>query len=98
MIPPYPFSSGEVGEIRTDSDAVTLVDIGGGFGQAVKKLHAEYPDLKGRFILQDLPKTINEIDVAQAKKEGFEPRHMISSAHSLLKEPNITTSVVCCHD
>jgi hypothetical protein len=72
MTPQYPFS-GDIGELRTDPDAVTLIDIGGGFGQAIKKLHAEYPGLKGRFILQDLPKTISQIDVAQAKNDGFEP-------------------------
>jgi hypothetical protein len=72
MVPPYPFSE-DIGELRTDSDAVTLVDVGGGFGQSIKKLHAEYPSLQGRFILQDLTKTIGQIDVAQAKKEGFEP-------------------------
>ena len=72
MVPPYPFS-GDIGELRTDSEAITLVDIGGGFGQAIKRIRAEYPSVKGRFILQDLPKTVSEIDAAQAKKEGFEP-------------------------
>jgi hypothetical protein len=72
MTPPYPFS-GDMGELLTDPDAVTLVDIGGGYGQAVKKLRAEYPNVKGRFIVQDLPKTIDQVDVAQAKKEGWEP-------------------------
>jgi demethylsterigmatocystin 6-O-methyltransferase len=72
MVPPYSFL-GEVGDLRTDSDAVTLIDIGGGIGQVIKRIRAEYPNVKGRFILQDLPKTINQIDVAQAKKDGFEP-------------------------
>jgi len=72
MMPPYPFSS-DTGELSSDSNAVTLVDIGGGFGQAIKSIRAEYPSLKGRFILQDLPKTINQIDLGQAQKEGFEP-------------------------
>jgi hypothetical protein len=72
MQPPYPFSE-DIGELRTESDAVTLVDIGGGAGHAIKKIRAEYPSAIGRFILQDLPKTINKIDAAQAKSEGFEP-------------------------
>jgi len=72
MLPPYPFSEG-VDDLRTDVDAVTLVDIGGGFGQAIKGLRAQYPNVKGRFILQDLPKTIGKIDVIQAEKDGFEP-------------------------
>jgi hypothetical protein len=72
MLPPYPFSE-DVSEVRTDPDAVTLVDIGGGFGQALKKIQGEYPGLKGRFVVQDLPKTISQIDAAQAKKDGFQP-------------------------
>jgi demethylsterigmatocystin 6-O-methyltransferase len=72
MKPPYPFS-GDKDELRTDSDAVTLVDIGGGFGRSIKTIRADYPSVKGRFILQDLPKTISTIDAVQAKKDGFEP-------------------------
>jgi hypothetical protein len=72
MVPAYPFS-GDIGELHSDSDAVTLVDIGGGFGQAIKKLRGDYPGVEGRFILQDLPKTIKQIDAAEATKEGFEP-------------------------
>jgi demethylsterigmatocystin 6-O-methyltransferase len=71
MRPPYPFSE-DIGELRTASDAVTLVDIGGGFGQAIKAIRAEYPHVKGRFILQDLPKTIGKVDASQAEKDGFE--------------------------
>ena len=62
MRPPYPFL-----EVM---DEVTLVDIGGGRGQAIKSIRAEYPNLKGRFILQDLSKTISKIDDAQA--DGLE--------------------------
>jgi demethylsterigmatocystin 6-O-methyltransferase len=72
MIPPYPFS-GDIGEVRADPGAVAFVDIGGGFGQAIKRLRGEYPGLKGRFILQDLPKSIEKIDAVQAKEGGFEP-------------------------
>lgn len=80
MVPPYPFSE-PIDGLRTDADAVTLVDVGGGFGQSIKKIHAKYPGIKGRFILQDLPKTISIIDTAQAKKDGFEP-----TAHDFFNE------------
>lgn len=72
MTPPYPFSE-DIGELSSDPDAVTLVDIGGGFGQAIKSIRARYPSVKGRFVLQDLAKTINQIDKDQAKRDGFEP-------------------------
>lgn len=69
--PPYPFAD-ERGEIKTDADAVTLVDVGGGFGQAIKAMRQKYPDVKGRFVLQDLPRSIEKVDQAQAKQDGFE--------------------------
>ncbi|KAN0102557.1 S-adenosyl-L-methionine-dependent methyltransferase [Hyaloscypha variabilis] len=72
MVPPYPFSGG-MSEIGSEPGMVTLVDIGGGFGQAIKSLRQKYPALKGRFVLQDLPKTIKQIDAAKAKEDGFEP-------------------------
>ena len=72
MRPPYPFNS-QLQQIRTDNDAVTLVDIGGGQGHAIQLLRDQYPDVKGRWILQDLPKTIETIDPAHAKQVGFEP-------------------------
>ena len=70
MLPRYPFAE-DVGELRTGSDAVTLVDIGGGFGQSIRAIRAQYPAVKGRFILQDLPRTISQIDAVQAKEEGI---------------------------
>lgn len=73
MQPPYPFRSQLSSQIRTDPDAVTLVDIGGGYGHAIQQIEAEYPHLKGRFVLQDLPKTIDKIDPAHAAKAGYEP-------------------------
>jgi len=73
MVPPYPFSEEDTAKLRTSPDAVTLVDIGGGFGQAIKTLRTQYPFVTGRFIVQDLPKTINQIDTVQAKKDGIEP-------------------------
>lgn len=71
MTPAYPLSE-DIGELRTDSDAVTLVNVRGAFGKAIKRLRSEYPDLIGRFVLQDLSKTINQIDAVEAKKCGFE--------------------------
>jgi hypothetical protein len=72
MKPPYPFQT-ELDQIKQGPDAVTLVDVGGGFGQAIMALKQAYPDVPGRFILQDLPKTIQKADVAKAKEVGFEP-------------------------
>lgn len=72
MAPPYPFLA-ENGDIKTDMDAVTLVDIGGGAGQAIGIIKKSYPLAPGRFILQDLEKSISAIPAGQAKEFGFEP-------------------------
>ena len=48
--------------ISSDADRshseVLLVDIGGGKGDLLERLRKRRPDLKGRMILQDLPKVI----------------------------------------
>lgn len=67
----YPFPE-DLADIKKDAEAVTLVDVGGGAGQAIKSMKAAYPGLPGRFILQDLPKTIQGLDAAAAKQAGFE--------------------------
>ena len=71
MTPPYPFADGPDG-IKTDPDAVTFVDIGGGRGQATKAVKQAYPGIPGRFIVQDLPFTIEKLDAAETKQAGFE--------------------------
>lgn len=68
--PPYPFNE-QLSDLR--SDDVTLVDIGGGHGQAVQTMRSLYPYLTGRFIVQDLPKTVETIDPKYASEAGFEP-------------------------
>ena len=46
----------------SDDDAVLLVDIGGGEGQDAEAFRAEFSDIPGKVILQDLPKVINNIE------------------------------------
>jgi hypothetical protein len=71
ITPPYPFASGFDG-IKTGPKDVTLVDVGGGRGQAIKALRDTYPGIPGRLILQDLPMTIEKLDAAEIKSSGFE--------------------------
>lgn len=49
-----------------DTGSVLIVDVGGGNGENAFRLHTAHPDLVGRLIVQDLPKTINE-----ATKRGY---------------------------
>lgn len=71
MTPAYPFAAGFDG-IKTDPEAVTFVDVGGGRGQAIKSVKKAYPGVPGRFIVQDLPFTIEKLDQSELQKEGFE--------------------------
>ena len=50
-----------------DKDAIMFVDIGGGMGHVAAALHKRFPNLPGRFILQDLPSVVSE-----ANNEGIE--------------------------
>ncbi|MCJ1312816.1 hypothetical protein MMC25_006492 [Agyrium rufum] len=47
--------------IQGSSDAVLLVDIGGGVGHDLIALSSKYPHLPGRLVLQDLPKVVQNI-------------------------------------
>ncbi|KAF9244803.1 hypothetical protein LCP9604111_7195 [Penicillium roqueforti] len=49
----YNFSS-----LQVEEDGVVLVDIGGGKGQSIQSIQSSYPNLKGRYVLQDLPAVI----------------------------------------
>ncbi|TVY82819.1 Demethylsterigmatocystin 6-O-methyltransferase [Lachnellula suecica] len=50
------------------SDGVLLVDVGGGRGKIINEVRKSRPDLKGRMIVQDLPKEIE----GREEAEGIE--------------------------
>lgn len=49
----FPFS-----ELLTGSSDVALVDVGGAVGDVTRSLVKRFPDVQGRFVVQDLPHTI----------------------------------------
>lgn len=49
------------GADQKDSDAVLLVDIGGGEGHDLQAFHRAFPNAHGKLILQDLPPVIQNI-------------------------------------
>lgn len=59
-----PFEFGiELGNQATD-DGVTILDLGGGRGQALEQIRADHPELRGRFVLLDLKPVIDKaIDI-----------------------------------
>ena len=63
----YPFDR-QLGETPCSPEEVLIVDIGGGRGQALEAIKENFPELKGRMILEDLPNVIEE-----AKASGLPP-------------------------
>ncbi|KAF8247315.1 S-adenosyl-L-methionine-dependent methyltransferase [Wilcoxina mikolae CBS 423.85] len=68
---PFPFGE-ELGKDPLKEDQVLLVDIGGGRGQALEAIRVDYPQLKGRFVLQDLEPVIADA-VAGGLQRDIEP-------------------------
>lgn len=42
-------------------DGILMVDVGGGKGHDLERLLKQFPNIKGRLILQDLPATISNV-------------------------------------
>lgn len=55
-------ASEKLSNARSEPSSVLMVDIGGGPGQELTGLKGKYPQLPGRFVLQDLPITLDRID------------------------------------
>ena len=61
----YPAASKLQKASISDEEAVAIVDIAGGRGHDIGSFRSRYPDLQGRFVLEDLPETF--------KAEGYKP-------------------------
>ncbi|KAJ5173353.1 hypothetical protein N7492_005946 [Penicillium capsulatum] len=48
--------------MREYPDAVLMVDVGGGPGQELVRFKERHPEIRGRFVLQDLPLTLERIE------------------------------------
>lgn len=70
--PPYPMFE-SLANIDVQADGITLVDVGGGAGHTLGVIRKTYPNIPGKFILQDLPKTIESLASGRAENLGFEP-------------------------
>ncbi len=46
-------------DARDDQAAVMFVDVGGGMGHEAVALKKRFPDLPGRFVVQDLPQVVS---------------------------------------
>lgn len=65
----YPFQERILDDSEIDAHSVTVVDVGGGLGHGLVELRTRFLNIRGRLILQDLPKTVQQ---AVDPKGGFE--------------------------
>lgn len=68
----YPFAEQVVAGSESKEDSVLVVDVGGGLGQVLVKIREKFPDLQGKLILEDLPKTVQQAELELEKKDMFE--------------------------
>ncbi|KAJ6010878.1 hypothetical protein N7451_002290 [Penicillium sp. IBT 35674x] len=62
----------KLGQLQEDPRAALMVDVGGGPGQELARFKERYPHLPGRFVLQDLPITLNRIENLPGGIEAME--------------------------
>lgn len=67
----YPAAE-KVKDARTEPGAILMVDVGGGPGQEIARFKEKYPELPGKFILQDLPLTLNRVEKLPDGVEAME--------------------------
>lgn len=65
--------------VKLDSDAIVLVDVGGGRGLNLKTFGKRFPQSKGKLILEDLPAVIDNAkgidqDITLRKHDFFKPQ------------------------
>ena len=58
----FPFEEQLTKEFKGSRDAekVILVDVGGGIGHEIEEIKKRYPQVEGKFVLQDLPDTLRQ--------------------------------------
>lgn len=57
----YPVAE-KLKNVRNEPGAALMVDVGGGPGQELARFKERHPEILGRFVLQDLPITLNRIE------------------------------------
>lgn len=56
----YPFEN-LAAETQASADRTFIVDVGGAVGGSMKELKQAHPELRGKFVVQDLPRVIDAI-------------------------------------
>lgn len=80
----YPVEKNLVDGAKTESDAVFLVDIGGGKGHDLQEIHRKHPNLPGKLVLQDLKGVIEK-----AEESGLDGKIIPMEHDFFTKQPII---------
>ncbi|KAL8869656.1 MAG: hypothetical protein Q9174_004105 [Haloplaca sp. 1 TL-2023] len=67
----YPFRNNILQDATENRQSVLVVDVGGGLGHGLIEIKDRFPDINGRLVLQDLPKTIEQADSRDAVFESM---------------------------
>ena len=67
----YPLAQNLVSGAEVEDDSVFCVDVGGGKGHDLDKLHDRFPTLPGRLVLQDVEKVIGRSTVFESMVHNF---------------------------
>ncbi|KAL8670613.1 MAG: hypothetical protein Q9168_004862 [Polycauliona sp. 1 TL-2023] len=91
----YPFAENIMADAASEPEAVLVVDVGGGLGHGLVEIQEKFPACKGRLLLQDLPKTVE-----QAETNGgiFEPMAHDIFASQPIQGPKIFLIRQVLHD
>ena len=65
----YPIEERLLRGIKSDDDAVVMIDIAGGRGHYLAAFKEKFPHIKGRFILQEVPDVIDDIQTLDSSIE-----------------------------
>ncbi|MCJ1310540.1 hypothetical protein MMC25_004204 [Agyrium rufum] len=58
----YPVHKRQIKGARSGEDEVAIIDLGGNLGHDLEELKRKRPGLLGRFVLQDLPRVVAQIE------------------------------------
>jgi hypothetical protein len=75
----FPIQSNILSGFTQNDDDVLMVDIGGGRGHDLESFISKFPQIKGRFVLEDLPAVIDDTRdlnqrIEQVKHDFFNPQ------------------------
>ena len=70
-------------ELRTEEGGVVMVDTGGGKGQTTLEFRDAYPNMRGRFVLQDLKPVLDAGVIVSPDEVGVQPYNFLAKVQPI---------------